>query len=1129
MDLGAPHGIRFRFEAGLLRAVLLDVHRKAPLVVSEHLTAEAGARDLVVDESRDGRVRAVLRQRFDLPAPAEWRLKVDAPATETGGGVAFALPDAVSLHVSGSAPCAAVHDGVSVALPAGESELRVTVTSAPVFDVADTVVVCRPDQVREAAVVVSCLPADRFTPVVALQSPPMSEADYLARHAEYTAGRALGDPDETSRLRAGLTPYRSWLRHHELLGELLLKVGVRRAVFLCDPEPEELNAIDPADGGGRLFDGLDAVHLSQSPNLTSAAWQALRDGEPETLDVPPECDFTAALFTSLRLGRPLRVVDGASPPPFDAHNPEGDEAVLVEDTGTADTLVAAAYAHHRGARLVITPPPDLTDVQRIVAEEQERVTAAARAIGDAVKGIGFVEALWRYLSTGDHDPYAAVEAVVTAQVPAEAVAQVGERRLTAFTTGLPYPFVHSGDANWTRKPIGHVVADPTLVVLTELYGTGVERQPGAFSLVFDNGSYRAADVPESTDRVGHFTHAIVLSGADASLEALCDLAEDLPVELVFFNTHGPDDGIVLGGRELPDWSVPHWLSLPHRPIVFNNSCRSWTGLGREFVRVGARGYIGTLWSIPSNLAAGFARTVVRRLTTGEAPAAHAVVNTGTPGGVERSYLYVGTVNGRLDEWRDRSTTDGEAALAECELLAAAARDCEEPLIRVLHREITALRTAAERAGATDTPSYVDVLLDELALTRDDAEAAALVAKAETALAELALPDGEAGRRWALRYELTGYRHEERGEYTAALADFERCVGRGDACRDRAGVLLRMARLLVDRDRPEQARQAALEAHDASLANGSRARLMEAIGVLGELSGDDHATALRYAVEGHDLAVELDDRPRQARFKLEECVRHREAGDLAAAVEAGLHAVELFRAEHDDRAELAAVRELGACHRDLGDLETAQHYATVAVALAERLGVPADLASCHDDLGRVLTARGDHPKALEHYRHAVELLVAKGEWEQGAALLPDLAVGAVRAGDPEALWTTALSGGLICEIASRSTWASVLPLVVDCMKRAIETGPLELTQRGMTDFAHAVTTGNRDDMPFQVGVLADVVVVLLAWLMDRVDHGITGFAKELDRTTGGVLDLAEYISVPFSDRARNPGQGRSRRA
>ncbi|GAB2963938.1 tetratricopeptide repeat protein [Saccharothrix stipae] len=1086
MDLGAPHGIRFRFEAGLLRAVLLDVHRKPPVDAVEELTAEAGARDLLVDETRDGHVRAVLRHRFDLPAPARWRLAVDAPATETAHGVSFVLPDGVSLLVSGSSPCAVEDGGVSVQLPAGESELSVTVISEPVFEVGDTVVVCRPDQVREAAVVVSCLPPDRVTPVVALR--PADSSSH---------------------------------RHDRLVAHLLDAVGVRRVVFLAEPDEE-------------LFGDLpERLHLPCGDHpgvgdvaaLTGKAWELLRGGEPDrTLDVAPDADLVAALFTALRTGAALRVVEGAPPVPLAECNPDdGDEAVLVERTGEVDDLAAAGYAHHRGARLVITPKPDLVEVGRVVAEEQERVTAAAGAIGDAVKGIGFVEALWRYLSTGGHDPYAAVEAVVTAQVPAEAVAEVGDRRLTAFTTGLPYSFVHTEDVNWARKPIGHVVADPALVVLTELHRAGVAREPGAFSLVFDSGAFR--ELPETIASLGHHTHPIVLSEQDASPDVLRDLVVDLPVELVFFNCHDADDAIVLDGRTLPDDDIP--VTLRHRPIVFNNSCRSWTRLGREFVRAGARGYIGTLWTIPPNLAAGFARTVVRRLTAEETPAARAIVNTGTPGGIERSYLYVGTVNGRLDEWRDRSTTDAEAALTGCELLAAAARDGAGTLSPVLHREITALREVAEAGGLTDTASYADVLLAELKLDDDDERAAALVERVDALLAGLDLPDDELEALWATRFELTGARSERRGEYGAALADFERCVGLGDACRDRADVLLRMARLLMREGRTDEAGQAARLAYEEHLGRGDGPGQLESITVLDDLGDADTETALGYAVEGHDLAEELGDRARQAAFKLAECDRRRETGDLAGAIEAGSRAVELFRDLGDDRQELAALRRLGACHRDRGDLETAQHYAAVGLARAEQVGAAAEVASFHDDLGGVLTARGEHGKALGHYRHAVEKLVATGAWERGAELLPHLAVGAVRAGDPEALWTAALCGGLICEVAPREVWASLVPLVVDTMKRAIETGPLPLTERGMTDFASAVTAGKREDMPFQVGLLADVVVVLLAWLMDRADAGILAFARELDRTSGGVIDLVGYLSVPYPERARDPGVGRLR--
>ncbi|XVS67276.1 hypothetical protein ACQPYE_14825 [Actinosynnema sp. CA-299493] len=1081
MDLGAPHGIRFRFEAGLLRAVLLDVHGKPPVDAGEELTAEAGARDLLVEETRDGHVRAVLRQRFDLPAPARWRLAVDAPATETADGVSFALPDSVTLLVSGSAPCEVVPGGVRVLLPAGESDLDVTVISEPVFEVGDTVVVCRPDQLREAAVVVSCLPADRVTPVVALR------------------------PGDSSSHR-----------HDRLVAHLLGTMGVRRVVFLAEPD-------------GALFADLpDHLHLPcEDPvGLTAKAWELLRGvGEPErTLDVAPDADFVAALFTALRAGAALRVDEDAPPVPFAEHNPDdGDEAVLVERTGGVDGLMAAVYAHHRGARLVVVPAPDLAVVGAVVAEEQERVTAAAGAIGDAVKGIGFVEALWRYLSSGGHDPYAAVEAVVTAQVPAEAVAEVGDRRLTAFTAGLPYPFVHTEDVNWARKPIGHVVADPALVVLTELHRAGVAREPGAFSLVFDSGAFQ--EHPGTAASPVHHTHPIVLSERDASPDALRALVVDLPVELVFFNCHDADDAIVLGGHALPDDDLP--VTLRHRPIVFNNSCRSWTRLGREFVRAGARGYIGTLWTIPPNLAAGFARTVVRRLTAEETPAARAIVNTGTPGGLERSYLYVGTVNGRLDEWRDRSTTDVEAALTGCELLAAAVRDRAGPLAPVLRRELSALREVADTGEATGTPAYADVLLAELGLEDDDERAAVLVERVDALLTGLDLPEDELEALWATRFELTGARAERRGEYGAALADFERCVGLGDACRDRADVLLRMARLLMREGRTDEAGQAARLAYEEHRARGDGPGQLESIAVLDDLGDADPETAVRYAVEGHDLAEELGDRARQAEFKLAECDRRRERGELVEAIEAGSRAVELFRDLGDGRRELAALRRLGACHRDRGDLETAQHYAAVGLARAEQVGAAAEVASFHDDLGGVLSARGEHGQALGHYRHAVEKLVATGAWERGAELLPHLAVGAVRAGDPEALWTAALSGGLICEVAPREVWASVVPLVVDSIKRAIETGPLELTERGMTDFASAVTAGKREDMPFQVGLLADVVVVLLAWLMDRADQGIVAFARELDRTSGGVFDLVGYLAVPYADRARNPGTGRSR--
>jgi hypothetical protein len=53
------------------------------------------------------------------------------------------------------------------------------------FDVANTVVVCRPDEVREAAIVTSCLPADQFTPIIAIESPPIPQGEYIELYTQF--------------------------------------------------------------------------------------------------------------------------------------------------------------------------------------------------------------------------------------------------------------------------------------------------------------------------------------------------------------------------------------------------------------------------------------------------------------------------------------------------------------------------------------------------------------------------------------------------------------------------------------------------------------------------------------------------------------------------------------------------------------------------------------------------------------------------------------------------------------------------------------------------------------------------------------------------------------------------------
>jgi tetratricopeptide (TPR) repeat protein len=1060
------------------------------------------------------------------------------------------------------------------------------------IDVGDTVVVCRPDQVREAAIVVSCLPADRLTPVVTVEPPPMSEAEYitlfeLRREAQDSLQGHIGTPlgsaeaysggqESKQRLAAehamnwelaqAVAPYRSWLKRNERIKSLLKGLGIQRAVLLDDFASEELNALDPALSAeynrahaalageeyvpdrtqGMLDEVPFQLHVpcADLVGLTSSAWRLLRDPNvaPERMIEVPADDragYVAALFTALHTGAVLHAVDAPSAesgPAFSTVNLDAEEAVLVENTGHPDSLLGAIYAHHRRARLVITPEPDLEAVQSAVAEQQHRVTAAARSIGEGTRGTAFADVLWRMLSEGGRNPFAVLEAAVTAQVPATAIAEVGERRLTAFTIGLPYSFVRTETADWSRKPIGHMAADATLIILNELYGAAAAPQSEAsFTLVFDPGFFRGAETDDVMRTVGaHVTHPILLSGPAATWDALF-LPDHLPVELIFFNTHGSDDAIVLGDVPLHNWRIPQYVTLRHRPLVFNNSCQSWTGVGREFVRSGARGYIGTLWAVPSDLAADFARVVVDRLTAQEMTACEAIVDTGLRAGIERSYLYVGTAAGRLDQSLGRALTSGETALAACAMLADAASGSVSEVARVLLREITLLRRAAEGTPHQHTAAYVDALLCELGMlispdrVGDRALESEVTEWIDASLHLLDLPSEEVDSRWATRFSLTAHLHLARDEWAAALADLGRSVSYGAACEDRANLLLTMASIHMRLGDWEQAQHVARSSHDLCEEQQDTSGEMRAIGVLGQLCKRDerHGEAMAYAEEGYALAVTLHDRKEQGIFKLDQCSLHRIQGDIDAAIAAATRALELFRVDHDERSELAALGQLGRCHLHKGDLAAAEQYVVQGLAQARSLGVSSEVVSFASDLGELLVLREQHADALGYYCEAAAVAVETGYWDLGTRVLAELVECASRLGDAKTLWSAAVWGSRICRGAPDERLRSeVLPVCVEALKNALRTGSAVSTAQGITDvFPVAVLDSHAESSPYGQ-FLSNVVLLLDKWVTDAETDQLGAFARELDAQSGGVLGLAEFVANPYTGHASG-GQRRGR--
>lgn len=1043
------------------------------------------------------------------------------------------------------------------------------------FGVGHTIVVCRPDQVREAAIVASCLPSDRLTPIVAVEPSPVPRDQHIEWYQRYRqvqqqmqsrigtplgmaevvrapTGDVLATMDAHHSLSARLAPYRSWAKRNEMVSTIAGRMGIERVVYLHEFRPDELGIHDPgldqaydryaaANGRapgehGRMFTDLAELHLTDVDlaDLDTAAWRLLRDPAtaPErVIEVPrdnPDC-YPRALLTALRLGAVLRAVDEPDTTTVDELfaqvNPDGDEAVLVEDTGDATTLVAALYAHHRAARLVVAPRPNLEPVQRAVAAQQARVSAASRSTGVDTRSPRFAELLDRFLFHGGKRPFSELETAVTSQVPERVVAEVGDRRLTAFTTGIPYSFVRTDTVDWSDKPIGHVASDAMLVILNELYSTGVARPDAGFSLIFDPGFFRVSETEDVLRSVrGHFTHPVLLSGQDASMPALQALPRHLSVELIFFNTHGSDDGIELSDIPLPSYLLPQLFELRHRPIVFNNSCQSWTGVGREFVRIGARGYIGTLWDIPSKPAADFARVVMKRLTEDEAPVSDVITHTGLAWGVERAYLFVGTVNGRLGHW-STETTGGADLLAHAAALTAAADESPADVAKPLLREIAALRRAAASTDVVHTEAFADALLAELGLLArqptDDNAADELVIQLDDTLRRLDLPPAVVASRWAGRFELTSQLHERAGDLTAALADLDRCLGYRAALPPRADLLLRRGQFLNWRGDTERARQQASAAYDLYTEQHDDGGLMRTLGLLGQVSTRLNRLdeAMDHATRGYALAQRLQDRQEQGAFLLDQCGLQQLRGDFAAATKTATTALETFRAIGNEAGELSALGKLGACLRATGNLRAAGGCALTGLEQAQKLGKPREVAAFHHDLAQALDLDNRPDKALAHYRDAVSTLVESGYWELAAHFVVDLLAAAIRAGDGDTLWSAATWSCAICRETGRQLWTPVLLKLVDGLRHAFVVSPPEVAAQRFSVLYEQFQLTDEAGHPDHVILISDVLKLLLWWFVGEDQPGAIRIARALDAQTGGVLGLAEFVQIPYLTRIR----------
>lgn len=941
---------------------------------------------------------------------------------------------------------------------------------------AKTAILCRPHQMCEAAIALSCGRATEPAVLLVLPAPPETEQDYSTAYDRFMActrmrrellGRvvlqaydsdaerlrleqALRDtlPEQTA-LEQRLDPYRAWFQRHGRLLNFISTDTLEHVLCLAEPAPAELQPL--ATGGAMRARGertklLQDAALSnwQLPecarpgcragapcpacceNLAGTAWRFFHGDAPIPAQREPCPDGTVALLPALlralRLGIPLKMtgapsrddsVVGFEPAPDGtASDQSGPEAVLVEAEDDAALLLAVLYAHKYCARLVCFPAPDPTAMQqalrRAEAFQQDRAAARSKGIFGPAIGVNLLSRGRAWVDKIRYPPLKELEECVRRAVPAAVVEHVGAAPLTAVTRGTPYHFVRHGPIDWRRKPIAHVMGEPYLILLRELH-----RQPqpdvAALDVLFDPGAFPDETTGIASALTGRPAPPIFLTGDASNADALRDLCRVLPVELIYLNSHGTEDGVVLKHGLVPRVKIGQSLFVNDfmNTVVINNSCLSWQGMGKEFVRCGAGAYVGTLWSVDAHEAATYAARVVERLT-GDAPVASAVASERDGGMTGAAYIMVGTLRAHLPRRRRPSDLLGLLELAAA--LFGAAHDFSSrqefphvPALQLLVEQFTGYADAfVEGAPKVDTPALQFALAAALLkkshlllqLSGDHrlTEADALLERAKALLTSLVMPAIDAvdlkmltidiARVQALvagaRYQPDKVRSiyaalaaipDDQPEHGAVFADmsdfFKRCGEMDDA--------LRYAQRAVTAAGHQQ--DGTARTRDTALSLGRLVQLRIRLRQLDQAKAE--------ARRGLGLAIQLDHELEQFEYlsDLARIAMMESAWDEALRRVAACTALAL-RAQHVT-GYLNALGLRAMIEIKCGNWQTAMTIAVDGLGRAHTFRLPELEADFHMDIAHIFSANNKKAFAVTHARAAYDFFVAIGHHAKAA--------------------------------------------------------------------------------------------------------------------------------------------------
>lgn len=913
--------------------------------------------------------------------------------------------------------------------------------------IADTLVICRPSQWREAAVVISCFALDQQPPLLVLEPPPCSDAAYRRLHERYRTMRDLRDEDlgtpaaqaawkqavmngekprwsndEIDRRVAALSPYRRWVKRHRLLAAAYRSLPLRRALLLFEATGDDLSVIDPqpmaelrAEREPLLGEAIECVPLRAGADapLWQCAWSLLRPGQAlpgSLLDVDDDpVSVVAGLRRARLLGLPLRI-DGNAPASACIHVPAAaatpKQAVLVEAVPRAAILAAVFEAERVDAPMWVIAPPSTIAIER-----------ARKA----------VEAWYETPhATGETPPLDTLRAAVTRALPASVAEAVGDLPLTAWTEGVPYSLLRTATLDWSRKPIGLMTGDALLLAAAAWFDAGPPKRtpsnpdvPGQrprLHALFDPGDFDTGE----TAGVMHALAAdpgqvLQLHGRAASNAALIALS-NVPVALLYFNTHGSDQAILLKDMPLPAYKLMQRVTLRSRPILFNNSCLSWTGVGREFLVAGARAYVGTLWSVAAQQAATFAIAALTRVVRDGRSVAHGLADGAADevdDATRLAYVLAGPVSTRMPPVDAQAGSERAGLAANALCLASIGRSlfsqAPESLVsaeaRALLEQAEAVVAELDRRwpqpDAVTLPLLTSVM--DLATQFGFAEPRHARHAADLGLRGLALLGApENASRWTLATQAAFWlatsrvsRKLERWADVLTLLDFS--IQRQEAAA------VSVAAEYLDRSdahaalgQPDLAVADALRARAAFAASAARGDAQASRGAMlaaGRLAGllrraRRWDAALQAMKDGHAQAVASQDFAEQSTFKQDESALHREQGNALQAIEAAREGLATARLSRQEALEVRALGMLTLALQAGNEWTQAGTAAAQGLEVARRLAQPKSQVAFLCDLAAVARASGDTASAFLRLDEAAAIVVRTADAASARRLLND---------------------------------------------------------------------------------------------------------------------------------------------